>query len=988
MQKPQQIIELEKELGFELEETKTLNELSDFEIIDVPIKGIAKYIQNDMGVVTHLTLYNIGLKDIGFLKKFTSLASLNLSKNSIQDISVLSNLDNLIELILYENSISNLFPLSKLTKLENLSISYNLVSSVDSLQYLVNLKILRTGNNSIADILPLQHLTNLTELRFGVNHVIDVSVIKKLSKLKHLRIHLNPINSAQQIQEIVEIPALEYLDLFGIRANIPYEFLSNGYNDNCLFRLRDYFQSIKNEEDRRELNEAKLIFVGYGGVGKSELADALSEENYVFEPNRKETKGICIKKWQLQNCQKNDKPVDFDVNIWDFSGQEINHNAHHFFLTKNSLYVLLWNKRSDEDITQYVLKYWLDTIQQFAPSSPVIVVRSKIDEEADGIDLEKLKKDDEKKKQEWKELYPNIICFHHVGCEKGIGIDELREIIRQEITKFSTETWNKHRVNIRKQLEESPENYISYSTYFQLCRENQLNKEEADFLAKHLHKLGIVLHFENDKRYDFEETLVLKPEWATQALYKLIGETSKLEGRFKRDELRSFWQEKEYEDKREYLLNLMHRFYLVLNIERTDTYIIPHLLPENPVTELPVLPQKPALCFEYHYSFSPSSIFTHFVCLNAHFVQTDHLWKNGVILKNGSTTAKVTTSQLSKYICIEVGGENASEFLTVLRNNMQEVHERILQYKPMFEEKIPCSCPECQQTDYSKRHQFNYKFLKKLDQKGKEHTDCIKSAEEVSVKELLTGIKPVKTKDDLILENQEEMKIKLDEIKANTEQILALFSQEFSQLKQNLSLAEEERFRLLSELIDKQKPQNLDFYAQEAKIAFPKFNILQADSQYFVAMGFYFLEILPNSGDFSPPALQFCRALELEMKTVFDNFKTSKTVTYANQKSLFSINKEEEKTFGIFYRFTEQNGYVMLNQMIYVLLKINELRLSNLFSDFENYLSAKDLVGLNPKIEDLKDKDYRNKSAHTHPILKTGAEDCKELILQALGLWL
>ena len=49
----------------------------------------------------------------------------------------------------------------------------------------------------------------------------------------------------------------------------------------------------------------------------------------------------------------------FQVNIWDFGGQEIYHATHQFFLTRRSVYILVCDDRKED--TDFF--YWLQVVE-------------------------------------------------------------------------------------------------------------------------------------------------------------------------------------------------------------------------------------------------------------------------------------------------------------------------------------------------------------------------------------------------------------------------------------------------------------------------------------------------------------------------------------------------------------------------------------------------------------------------------------------------
>jgi internalin A len=125
--------------------------------------------------------------------------------------------------------------------------------------------------------------------------------------------------------------------------------------------LVNYFE--ERQQGELPLAEAKVIFVGQGGSGKTSLVKQLFHERFnEFEP---QTHGINIRAWELQT--KADDSVT--LNVWDFGGQEIMHATHQFFLSKRSLYILVLDRRKDEDP-----EHWLQLIESFGGDSPIIVV--------------------------------------------------------------------------------------------------------------------------------------------------------------------------------------------------------------------------------------------------------------------------------------------------------------------------------------------------------------------------------------------------------------------------------------------------------------------------------------------------------------------------------------------------------------------------------------------------------------------------------------
>ena len=92
---------------------------------------------------------------------------------------------------------------------------------------------------------------------------------------------------------------------------------------------------------------------------------------------------------------------------------------------------------------------------------------------------------------------------------------------------------------------------------FEICDDNGFNASsgnEADKsldrrlqLSQFLHDFGVILHFQNDKASHLYDTVILKPKWGTDAVYKILKtENNPVKdnlGKFTFDELEIIWCE-------------------------------------------------------------------------------------------------------------------------------------------------------------------------------------------------------------------------------------------------------------------------------------------------------------------------------------------------------------------------------------------------------------------------------------------------------------
>ena len=152
-----------------------------------------------------------------------------------------------------------------------------------------------------------------------------------MSRLRRLDLDNNQLTALPK--PLRQLTVLEELYLRGNGAlGLPTEVLGPPWTDVVRGRAKaakpadilDYY--FRTRIAKRPLNEAKLILVGRGGVGKTSLVNWLLRDR--FDPVEAKTEGIAISEWALRLGGE-----DVRLNLWDFGGQEIMHATHQFFLT-------------------------------------------------------------------------------------------------------------------------------------------------------------------------------------------------------------------------------------------------------------------------------------------------------------------------------------------------------------------------------------------------------------------------------------------------------------------------------------------------------------------------------------------------------------------------------------------------------------------------------------------------------------------------------
>ncbi len=290
----------------------------------------------------HLKLSGLGLKTVPeSVGTLSSLTMLDLNENKLSTLpDWIGSLPNLRRLYLAGNPLIEL-P-GWLSEFENLYLPrLGLTRAPDCIREARHLSGLALDHNSLTELPEwIGELNRLQTLWLDNNNLSSLpSSMKVLTNLTSLQLQGNP------------------------ELGIPEELLET----RDAKKILDYYFRTR-ESDARPLNEAKLILVGRGEVGKTSLVDRLIHER--FEPQNK-TEGIQITKWSIRLGTD-----DVLLHVWDFGGQEIMHATHQFFMTERSLYVLVLDGRLGAEDTD--VEYWLKLIESFGGDSPVIVVLNKI----------------------------------------------------------------------------------------------------------------------------------------------------------------------------------------------------------------------------------------------------------------------------------------------------------------------------------------------------------------------------------------------------------------------------------------------------------------------------------------------------------------------------------------------------------------------------------------------------------------------------------
>lgn len=418
---------------------------------------------------------------------------------------------------------------------------------------------------------------------------------------------------------------------------------------------------------KRPLNEAKMLLVGQGGVGKTSLVNRLLDNTY--NPQENKTDGIAIRNWSVTPV--NQSPIR--VNVWDFGGQEIMHATHQFFLTKRSLYLLVLDARQGENESR--LEYWLKIIHSFGEDSPILVIINKIDQQPLNLDRQGLLA-----------KYPNLKAFFDISCQTGKAIDDLKQALTQWIDKLEhvhdpfPQAW----FSVKDRLATMQQDYLSYDEYVKLCQAEKIYEENSQrTLIGFMHDLGIALNFRDDpQRPQLAETNILNPEWVTQGVYKLLNDhtLAQQHGVLNTAQLPELLDPHRYPTHKQHLIvEIMEKFELCFAFEGREQFLIPDLLGKEQVNQVKTWDYANSLAFQYHYDVLPPSVISRFIVRMHQRIWERTYWRTGVILAMDNNQALVRADLEDKQVLIWVTGTDAGKraLLAVIRAEFERIHKSI-----------------------------------------------------------------------------------------------------------------------------------------------------------------------------------------------------------------------------------------------------------------------------------------------------------------------
>lgn len=751
---PDGIQELEKKLKIHFDHAKSLEDVQ---------KKENYYILNGKHVIIGLKI-SANLQNINFLENFKSLIFLDLQNNYINNLTPLENLTELEILDLSSNNLNNIVPLKNLKKLKRLYIQNNKITKLDALQNLTKLRLLDCGNNKLLDIENINHKKVFITFNDNLISKVDLDFFKlkipenNIDLLEYIKHYKNVLVKLQKYEDAARVRDFERLtetnisdgnieinkdhlslivqiqdDFFVSNFTVasannqilspPLEIITEGFDS-----VLRYFERISSQKNSY-IYEAKVTLLGEGSSGKTSLQRRFIKNDAALPKEEERTRGIDVVDYDFS---------EYRAHIWDFGGQDVYYPVHRFFLTNDSVYLLVASTRTNI----HNFDYWIPTIFQFGGSSPIIIIQNKFDGNPSNWDniLSSFYSN-----QDYNILKP----YHKINLTNhNEGLNDVKNTLQTVIKnlplikKEVPSSW----VEVRRKLSEIKDEHalIPFSKLQEICNEIDKTQETKYFqkevdiidLAKFFNKIGVIHWFE--KNEILREYIVLKPEWLMSAIYSILDDSDTAQkGFINSRDFDRIWKQETYKKNKIYLKSVLREFKIAFPKKHIkDEYILPSrtkTIPENKKWTI----ADNQIRMIYEFDFMPYGIVNQLSGeLSKNIFSDENIWYNAVDFQYENSISQVEEDRIKRKINIICKGEDARELIAIIKKAIDDI---ISEYKGVtYDIIVPCNCKKC--ISSNEPTLFSYIKIKRWIDNGNEYKHCNESDEKINLKNLIFNV--------------------------------------------------------------------------------------------------------------------------------------------------------------------------------------------------------------------------------------------------------
>jgi hypothetical protein len=382
-------------------------------------------------------------------------------------------------------------------------------------------------------------------------------------------------------------------------------------------------------------------------------------------------------------------------------------------------------------------KYWLEVIEALSERSPVLIFQNEKAGRSKTIDEAGIKG-----------RFPCVINVYRGNLlGQNDAATNLEEAIRLHVQQLPhvgdavPAQWVAIRSDLEKMKKGQP--YINQKDYFQLyARHLEDDRSKALLLSQYFHDLGVFLHFQDDSL--LQRYVILQNDWATEAVFKVLDDepTKDRKGRFTREDCQRIWADSTYADMHPELLALMEKFELCYKLpdQRPEIWLSPQLLCPSAPELFKDWAKPDDLVLFYQYDFLPKGMISRLMVRKNHLVrQPDLCWVGGAYFEHGGSDLLVGLMESGQEIELRARGPERKALLDVISRDLDALNDSFEGLKDKVRKYVPCICSNCCLSTNPERYEEGRLLKRKQD--GKLMIECPESYEDVSVLELLHGLK-------------------------------------------------------------------------------------------------------------------------------------------------------------------------------------------------------------------------------------------------------
>lgn len=374
--------------------------------------------------------------------------------------------------------------------------------------------------------------------------------------------------------------------------------------------------------------------------------------------------------------------INYDV--WDFAGQDVYYTTHSFFLTPNTIYLVVFDLSRTDSEQMSRIDYWIQSIQTRAGTSLsyILLVGTHTDE----AKVETSYRIVSKLARRWV-VSKDVLELCTVSCKSGAGIEALKSTLNATATKFGLasqlfpKAWLQIGDVIKGLMVTQP--WISMDKLKEIARQFYVTPTTLDLaVLPALKDIGVVLHFPSDAQ--LQDTVFINAQFIIKAFADVL--TIKHRGFIKSDgillsrDLHHLWQGERRHFSDSSLMKLFQLFDVAIRLD-SERLLVPALLMDDAPPNLEDywphgLSEGEDLCSEtdrmlfrrcWTFKFLPLGFFSKIIaqCYRNMNWEVNCHWKGGIVCRNlDGELALATFNELTFVLLLRIDGHRYSSILT------------------------------------------------------------------------------------------------------------------------------------------------------------------------------------------------------------------------------------------------------------------------------------------------------------------------------------